>query len=394
METNSLLVFLLFLSALAIGYLLAKRPLNIKDRLTPQTSRVRLDRYRESLNYLITEQPDAAIDALTATLDVNEDTLETHMALGSMLRKRGEVDRAIRIHQNVLSRPSLTKDQDLQARLALAEDYLKAGLFDRAEALYNELSHVGEAGIADKALMRLVEVYQSEGEWLQAVVAADALCQSGSTSQGGDHWRRLQAQFYCEIAEQSLKRGYYNDVQESLDKAQQLDVDLARTLILRGQMALAQHHDQQAFELLKQVPLNFTAHNAQVLPLLIDAYNRTHKPEALQAFLADIYQQQPSALLLPAMARAIADKSTEADAIVFLVKELENWPHLESLSDVLGILPSSTYQQLSLESLLGIVEQRLQQTQSYECQNCGYTGHEHHWHCPSCKSWGTIISTH
>ncbi|BCD98810.1 hypothetical protein [Marinagarivorans cellulosilyticus] len=391
METNSLLVFLLFLSALAIGYLLAKRPIDIRNRMNPKASRVSLDRYRESLNYLITEQPDAAIDALTATLDVNEDTLETHMALGSMLRKRGEVDRAIRIHQNVLSRPSLTKDQDLQARLALAEDYLKAGLFDRAEALYNELSHVDEAGIATKALTRLVEVYQSEGEWLQAVVAADALSQSGVDS---DHWRRLQAQFYCEIAEQSLSRSYYSDAQEALEKAQVLDVDLARTLILRGQLALAQGHRQQAFELLKQVPLNFTAHNSQVLPLLIEAYTRAHKAETLEAFLADLYQQQPSALLLPDMARAIAQKTSESEAIIFLIKELEQWSHLESLSDVLGILPSSTYQQLSLESLLGIVEQRLQQTQSYECQNCGYSGHEHHWHCPSCKNWGTVISTH
>lgn len=390
METNSLLVFLLFLSALAIGYLLAKRPIDLKGKMGAKASRVSLDRYRESLNYLITEQPDAAIDALTATLDVNEDTLETHMALGSMLRKRGEVDRAIRIHQNVLSRPSLTKDQDLQARLALAEDYLKAGLFDRAEALYSELSHVDEAGVATKALTRLVEVYQSEGEWLQAVVAADALSQTDT----GDYWRRLQAQFYCEIAEQSLARSYYDDAQEALDKAQVLDVDLARTLILKGQLALAQGHRQQAFELLKQVPLNFTAHNAQVLPLLIEAYTKAHKAETLQAFLAELYRQQPSALLLPDMARAMAEKTTESDAIIFLIKELEQWTHLESLSDVLAILPASTYQQLSLESLLGIVEQRLKQTQSYECQSCGYSGQEHHWHCPSCKSWGTVISTH
>lgn len=393
METNSLLIFLLFLSALAIGYLLAKRPFDFKSRFYPQPARARLERYRESLNYLISEQPDAAIDALTATLDVNEETLETHMALGTMLRKRGEVDRAIRIHQNVLSRPNLTKEQSLHARLALAEDYLKAGLFDRAEALYNELSHVDEAGIARKALERLVEVYQSEGEWLQAVVAADALCQMPNEP-NSDHWRSLQAQFYCEIAEQSLARGYYADVNEAINKAQELDPDLARALILRGHLALTQNHNDRAFELLRQVPLHFTAHNAQVLPLLIDAFNRTHKEGSLQAFLAEIYLQQPSALLLPSMARATAEQTTEAEAIVFLIRELEQWPHLASLSDVLSILPSSTYQQLALESLLKVVEQRLQQTQGYECQTCGYTGFKHHWQCPTCKSWGSITPEH
>ena len=391
METNALLIVLLFFSALVIGYLLARRPIDIKNRLAVPSSQAHLDRYRESIQYLISEQPDAAIDALTATLDVNADTLETHMALGTMLRKRGEVDRAIRVHQNVLSRKGLTEEQALQARLALAEDYLKAGLFDRAEVLYTELSHVDESGVASKALMRLVEVYQSEGEWLQAVVAADALCQRLSTADAS-YWRHLQAQFYCEIAEQALTRHYYTDAKEALDKAQQLDADLARVLILRGALALAQEQYDSAFSLLEQVPIIFTVHHAQVLPLLIKAFNRTHAASALHGFLASIYERQASALLLPAMARAIAEESGESQAVSFLVKELQRWEALQALSDVLSIMPSSTYDQLALESLLRVVEQHLSQAQRYECQHCGYGGHKHHWQCPGCKEWGTITS--
>jgi lipopolysaccharide biosynthesis regulator YciM len=393
METNSLLVFLLFLSALAIGYLLAKRPLDIKNRFNLSSSRVRLDPYKESLNSWMAEQPDAAIDALTATLDVNKDTLATHMALGTMLRKRGEVDRAIRIHQNILSQSSLSADQNLQARFALAEDYLKAGLFDRAEVLYTELSQVDDEHIATEALKRLVEVYQSEGEWLQAIAAADALCRV-EQSTNADFWRNSQAQFFCEIAERAIERGVFSDADDALNKAQALDGDLARTLILRGKLALAEGKNNQAFELLRRVPLNFTAHNAHVLPLLIEAYNLTHPVDTLHGFLAETYQQQPSALLLPAMARATAERQSEADGINFLVEELKKWTHLECLSDVLSILPRSIYSQVPLEDLVGIVEQRLRQTQLFECQGCGYAGHEHHWQCPGCKSWGTVTPVH
>lgn len=393
MDANSLLVFLLFLSALAIGYLLAKRPVDLKNSFKSDASNSRVERYRESLNYLIAEQPDAAIDALTATLDVNDDTLETHMALGAMLRKRGEVDRAIRIHQNVLTRSKLTQSQMLEGKLALAEDYLKAGLFDRAEALYSELSHEGDRAVAKQALIKLVDVYQSEGEWLQAVVAADAICQHAT----GDelvHWRRLQAQFYCEIAEQSLAREYLTDAKEAIAKARSLDVDLPRVVLLEGELALAEGRAQAALASLQQLPLNFTAHNAHVLPLLIDAYRAVHPDKPVHAFLGRLYEQQPSSLLLPAMAKAKASQSGDAEAIAFLVYELAKWPQLASLRDVLNILPTSTYGQLSLDSLLNVVEQRLTQTQQYDCQACGYEGHEHHWQCPSCKTWGSIVAHH
>ena len=393
MVDSSLLIFLLFLSALAIGYLLARGPIHLKSFFSSSVLRSPHDRYREGLNYLIAERPDAAIDALTATLEVNEETLETHMALGAMLRKRGEVDRAIRIHQNILARPSLNRVQDLQARLALAEDYLKAGLFDRAEALYGELSHEDDSEVASVALERLVEVYQCEGEWLQAVVAADALNQLQNGEQA-DYWRGLQAHFYCEMAEQSLSRNYYADAGSALDKAQSLAPDLVRVVILQGQLALRQNQNTQAFELLKAAPLHFTAHNSQVLPLLIEAYLRTHSDDSMQTFLAELYQQQASALLLPAMARAMAEQSSEVDAIVFLVAEISQWPSLSALNDVLSILPASTYSQLSLESLLKIVELRLKKTQSYDCQSCGYAAHLHHWQCPSCKTWGQLVAIH
>lgn len=388
---NSPLVFLLFLSALIIGFLLAKGPAVLTQWLKSKSTPRQEDYYKESLNYLINEQPDAAIDALTATLEVNEETLETHMALGDMLRKRGEVDRAIRIHKNVLSRVELSEHQMLQARLALADDYLKAGLFDRAESLYCELSSAREQAIAIQALKRLVDVYQREGEWQQAVVSADSLAQIVSELDA-KYWRQLQAQFYCEIAEQAMTSDHQGGVESALRKAQGLDPDLPRVLILQGRLALAQGRDDDAFNVLKAIPLSSTAHNSQVLPLLIDAYTKTQSPEQLHGLLAGIYTAQRSALLLPSMTRAMAEQEGEAAAILFLVQEIQQWLHLSTLSDILTILPQSAYRQLSLDALLGVVENRLDSTQAYECQRCGYSGHKHHWHCPSCKEWGGIVA--
>lgn len=390
MEANAVLIFLLFFSALILGFLFAKYPIRWPFFTKRDSSQV-LDRYRESVNFLINEQPDAAIDALTATLDVNAQTLETHMALGAMLRKRGEVDRAIRVHQNILSRQHLTASQALYASLALAEDYLKAGLLDRAEALYTELSQSNNNLIAQKALARLLEVYQLEGEWLKAVTVAEALSKN-ATPPEIEKWRLLQAHFYCELAEHALLCGYYQKVSQALNNAEALHTDLARVGILRGHLALVQNDNHGALVILRQVFIHFTACNAQVLPLLIDAFNRLQKSDELHSFLARVYHEQPSVLLLPAITRVKAIEASEPEAIAFLVQALEAWPALEALGEVLHLLPANTYHLLTLEPLLTVLEKHISRLQAYECQGCGYSGNEHHWQCPSCKNWETFIS--
>ena len=390
MEANAVLIFLLFFSALMLGFLFAKHPIKWSFFTKRDSSHV-LDRYRESVNFLINEQPDAAIDTLTATLDVNAQTLETHMALGAMLRKRGEVDRAIRVHQNILSQQHLTASQALYANLALAEDYLKAGLFDRAEALYTELSQANNNIVAKQALARLLEVYQLEGEWLKAITVADALCKN-AIPQDIERWRLLQAHFYCELAEHALLCGYYQEVSQALDKAGALHTDLARVGILRGHLALVQNDNHAALVILRQLFIRFTACHAQILPLLIDAFNRLQKSDELHSFLAQMYHEQPSVLLLPAITKAKAVEASEPEAIAFLVHALELWPALETLGEVLNLLPENTYHLLTLESLLTVLEKQISRIQAYECQGCGYSGNEHHWQCPSCKSWGTVIS--
>ncbi len=158
---NDYLVFVLLFAAIAIGWFLGRRS-HRQTQATPDLP----SQYYKGLNYLLDGRPDGAIDAFISALEVNSETLETHIALGNLLRKKGEVERAIRIHQNLLARPSLPKAQIHQAHLELARDYISAGLLDRAERLLLDL--VDESPQQLRASLRhLMDIYQSEREWQQ-----------------------------------------------------------------------------------------------------------------------------------------------------------------------------------------------------------------------------------
>ncbi|WP_054114016.1 hypothetical protein [Marinagarivorans algicola] len=405
------MIFVLLFSALVIGYWLAKYPIHLKRRPQRSPSSAYLERYYESMHLLLAEQPDAAIDAFMATLDVNAETLEAHMALGVMFNKRGEIDRAIRVHQNILAHPHLSTRQILQARLALAEDYLLAGLFDRAEVLYTELSQCCEVPVAQQALIKLVDVYQQEGEWQQAINTLTVLCehsqalqvptnncQQSYLGQGYDtscritQWRQWQVYFYCEWAQVCLLEGHEQQAQAVLAKASVIEGDITRVQILQSQLASMGNNPKQALALLQQIVLTSSLYHAVVLPLWLEAFYCIEPEGNPNRHLADIYQQQPSALLLPATAKAIAQQSGESQAITFLVSALARWEILATVHEALALLPTTAYAQITLPSILAIIEKRLAQAQGYECRVCGYQGHEHHWQCPSCKSWGAVVA--
>lgn len=395
-----------------IGFLLAKYPVHLKSTSKRVASSAYLERYYESINLLLAEQPDAAIDVLMAALDLNADTLEVHMALGVMFNKRGEIDRAIRIHQNILAHPHLSSSQMLQARLALAEDYWLAGLFDRAEVLYTELSQCCDGSVAQQALVKLVDVYQQEGEWQQAINAVKTLCQCSLAQNqappeyaainsaqpnsakpcNAAKWHQWQVYFYCELAQASLLAGHEQQAQTALAHASALEGDLTRVRILQSQLASMDNNPTQALALLQQIILTSPAYHALVLPLWLEAFYCIQPDGNPNWSLADMYQQQPSALLLPAAAKSVAEQSGEPQAIAFLVASLARWEALATVHEALTLLPPTTYAQVTLSSVLALVEKRLLQLQAYECGACGYQGHKHHWQCPSCKSWGTVAA--
>ena len=231
-----LLVGLLVPVAAASGYLAGRRgsEKSSGQRVTRLTSS-----YFRGLNYLLNEQPDKAIELFLQIAEPDSDTLETQLALGNLFRRRGEVDRAIRLHQNLFTRPLLSAEQRSLALVELGEDYLRAGLLDRAEALYKDLLQVdGQEAIA---LRQLIEIYQQEQDWDSAIAAAERLCESGDCSNTA-----LIAQFRCELADRALEQGDHEGARSHLQRALNDQPDCIRAELQLGKIELQHSRWQQA----------------------------------------------------------------------------------------------------------------------------------------------------
>jgi len=224
----SYLLWLLLPVAAASGWLVAQRG---KSFLSPD--------YFKGLNYLLNEEPDKAIDVFIKLIDVDSDTVETHLALGLLFRRRGEVNRAIRIHQNLIARTTLNPQQRSLALFELAHDYRHAGLLDRAEDLFRELAISGKYQVL--ALRQLLEIYQQEQDWNKAINIAQKLVVFDNKQM------HTIAQYYCELAEDYRQKGQNDAALEAIENALKADQNCVRASLIEGQLALQRDSREQAY---------------------------------------------------------------------------------------------------------------------------------------------------
>lgn len=381
MDTAGIGFFLILVAAVAAGFALgwwrARAPRSVEPVNPPGMSG---QRYLEGLNQLLTEQSDAAIDTFVATLEVNDDTLETHFALGNLLRKRGEVDRAIRIHENLLARPNLSARHQEHAKMALALDYKKLGLLDRAEILFTELSQAENTAGRVQSLENLVQIYQEEQEWQRAINTAEELCDR-KLKTDLSYWRRLQSHFCCELAEWHLRK---NDPQAAWKWARSAlgyRRDAPRAALLMCRLELMEGNGEEALKWLDTMVWQPECVSL-LLPLAEACHEQLGRTEELYAYLAEIYQQTRHVALVPVLACNIYTREGNSAAIEFLQQELQNQPPLASLAQALAL---SDKHSLSFEALKPVVEEFMPDV--FLCGSCGFTGQEVHWCCPTCRTW-------
>lgn len=373
--------------ALAIGFFLGYRYRRQK-RNSPSFSTSIDDQYFKGLNFLLNEEPDAAIDTFIQALEVNSDTLETHLALGKLLRKRGEVDRAIRIHQNLLARPGLTFPQIQQAQYELATDFIKAGLLDRAEGLLEEL--VAKDGTYKVlGLKRLLEVYRDEKEWLQGLDVLQKL--SGSRlSRSYDEWAPIRAHFCCELAEVSVSRSDHLVARQWLKQALGYEKQSVRAGLLLGELEIADGALEKGATQLRRVALQSVDCIPEVLPLLTSTYQQLNQFDEYFDFLSSLYRTTPNAGILLVLADIIARRDGELVAAEYIAQEIVKIPSGLGLHRLLEYYLSfsqgSTHRYL--QSLQNVVNEVVVHGVSYQCRHCGFSGKQLHWLCPSCKRWG------
>ncbi len=339
--------------------------------------------YFKGLNFLLNDQPDKAVDSFIEILKFDPETADLHFALGNLFRRRGETERAIRVHQNLLSRPDLPKEQHEQASYELGQDYLTAGLLDRAEETFNGLLNSQYSGQAGRALL---EIYQREKEWRRAIEAASALQQAGA----GGRQKEI-AQFYCELAQDELVNTHTAAALPLLEMALKADRKNVRAMMLMGDAQLASGNVEEALLTWRRVEQQSVPHVALVAQRLMDAYRSVGRPQEgvnlLKSYLADA----SSIDLLEVVFKAVIELDGVEVAHQLVSDELRRTPTLLGLDKLLEVrlmdTPPHLWQELSL--VKNLVHGYTQKLARYQCSNCGFKARQFYWHCPGCNQWET-----
>ena len=391
---NDLLVFGLLFVAIGIGWFLGRRSTAAGAGGAELPSQ-----YYKGLNYLLDGRPDGAIDAFINALEVNSETLETHIALGNLLRKKGEVARAIRIHQNLLARPSLPRAQVHQAHLELARDYISAGLLDRAERLLLDL--VEESPEQRRASRRhLLEIYQSERDWQQAIDQATALLPrksllKGSAASGSDRGQPVAvslAHFHCELAEEKRGAGDLAAARSLLQQALNHDKQCVRASLLLGEVELQSGNPKQAIKVLRRVKQQDPDFIPETIATLRRCYEQLGDPAAMNGYLRECLEVNPGAPVVLAVAEDLMQAEGPDAAGEYLSQQLAAQPSLRGLSRLISLQLDAAEGRArdNLDLLQVLVERLIAERPLYRCSHCGFAGQQLHWFCPGCKYWGTV----
>ncbi len=382
-------LFFLLLVAIAIGFLLGWRARGKRAHSENQRSS---QGYFRGLNYLLNEQADGAMDAFIDALEVTPETLETHLALGNLLRRKGEITKATKIHQNLLARPSLTTLQLHGAQLELARDFIKAGLLDRAEGLLQELVEANSQ-YKSEALEHLVEIYQDEREWAKAIHVANQLSHRrfGKSAHGRG---RARAHFCCELAEQALEKKDVINARRYLRQALSYDKQSVRASLLWGDMEYQLGNYREALKLLQKVPVQNPNMIIESLDLVCDCYDKLGDKRGLHRYLQELLTHYPSSTLVIRIAEEIRWAEGDHAAADFIAQQLRQRPTIKALIRLieLHLLRSDGRARENLQLLKQLMERVLEAKPDYSCGQCGFTGNQLHWLCPGCKSWGTITA--
>lgn len=341
--------------------------------------------YFRGLNFLLNEQPDKAIEIFIQVLEVNSETVETHLALGNLFRRRGEVERAIRIHQNLIARPTLDREQRTYALLELGQDYFKAGLFDRAENLFLELAEV--RAHSEQALRLLLNIYQQEKEWEKAIQIGQKLARAS-----GRRMDDIIAQYYCELAEQAFAKGNFSSARDFLRQALASDSNCVRASIVLGDVNAEEGRYRDAIDAWRRVEDQDAHYFSEVAHRIAEAYRRLNDEQGLYQFFSAALQRHAAVSLVLTFADIIKSRDGAKAAEKFIVESLRRHPNVHGLHRLLELNLEQAQGSAKNDLLLlkGIIEELRQQHQGYACQQCGFKGRTLHWLCPSCLRWNSI----
>ena len=363
----------------ALGWFAAR--IDIKQLVSE--SRALPKSYFRGLNFLLNEQPDQAIEAFIEVVKVDPQTIELHFALGSLFRRRGEVERAIRMHQNLVERPDLAAGERSHALFELAQDYFKAGLLDRAEELLLKLEGTPHA---EEALRLLLEIYEQEKEWQRAIAVAEKL----ETITGRSHQKEI-ANFHCELAGSEIMHTRPDAARPHLAAALAHHRLCVRANVLLGDLESQSGQLPAAIDAWKRIESQNPVFLALVAERIYDAYRRLGRTAEGVNLLRGYLARYSSLDLLNVVFQGTLEVQGAEPAYRLVSEELRRTPTLLGLDKLLEaqLLDAPAERRRDLELVKELLNQHTRSLAMYKCDNCGFRARQYYWHCPACAAWET-----
>ncbi|BBV76828.1 MULTISPECIES: lipopolysaccharide assembly protein LapB [Klebsiella] len=377
------LLFLLLPVAAAYGWYMGRR--SAQQSRQDDASRLSRD-YVTGVNFLLSNQQDKAVDLFLDMLKEDTGTVEAHLTLGNLFRSRGEVDRAIRIHQSLMESASLTYDQRLLAVQQLGRDYMAAGLYDRAEDMFKQL--VDETDFRLSALQQLLQIYQATSDWQSAIDVAERLVKLGKEKHRGDI-----ANFWCELALQQMANSDMDKAMSLLKKGAAADRNSARVSIMIGRVWMEKGDYAKAVESLERVINQDKELVGETLDMLQTCYQQLGKLDEWELFLRRCVDENAGATAELMLAQILEQREGVEAAQSYVTRQLERHPTMRVFHKLMDYHLNEAEEGRAKESLgvlRNMVGEQVRSKPRYRCQKCGFTAHTLYWHCPSCRSWSTI----
>jgi lipopolysaccharide biosynthesis regulator YciM len=336
--------------------------------------------YFQGLNFLLNEQPDRAIESFVDAVKIDPQTVELHFALGSLFRRRGETERAIRMHQNLFERDDLPQDLKLQALAELGQDYLKAGLLDRAEEVFDKLR---DSAMVKEAKRNLLEIYQLEKDWEKAIAIAAEMPEIAS--------QKEIAEYYCELAAAEMIRSRPDVASGYLKTALERNRKCVRASLLQGDIEVQQDKTQEAIVCWQRIEQQDPTYLALVAQRLLDAFRKLKRSDEGLQLLRGYLDRYPSLDLLDVVFQLVLEGEGAEAAYVLVRDELKRNPTLLGFDKLIEarllISPPETRADLDLSK--SIVQGYTRRLARYRCDNCGFKARQFYWRCPACGGWET-----
>ncbi|PLY39104.1 lipopolysaccharide assembly protein LapB [Pectobacterium carotovorum] len=377
------LLFLLLPVAAAYGWYMGRR--SAQQDKEQESNRLSRD-YVTGVNFLLSNQQDKAVELFLDMLKDDSNTFEAHLTLGNLFRSRGEVDRAIRIHQSLTESASLTFEQRLLAVQQLGRDYMAAGLYDRAEESFNQL--VDEEDFRRSALQQLLQIYQATSDWPTAIDVAEKLVKMGK-----DQLRVDIAHFYCELALLAMGSDDLDKALALLKKGAAADSQCARASIMMGRIYMAQQDYSRAVEALRQVLDQDKELVSETLPMLQECYQHLDKPLDWANFLRRCVEENTGATAELMLADILEREEGAEVAQAYINRQLQRHPTMRVFHRLMDFHLHEAEDGRTKENLQGLrdmVGEQIRTKPRYSCRKCGFTSQSLYWQCPSCRTWASV----